>query len=351
MRVNHKTLEDFVFAIFRKNGSDDDEARCVASRLVEANLRGHDSHGVIRVPAYIDWVRKGALRANQHAEVVVRNNSHAIVDGNFGFGQVVGGEAVSLGISIAQQSGISVVALRNSGHLGCIGDFATQAARSGLVSIHFVKSPSLLVAPHGGTDRRLSSNPIAVGIPRSSGKHLILDMATSKVAEGKIMVAQNEGVKLSPHTILDGHGIPTEDPNDFYSGSLGAILPFGGHKGHCLSIVCDILAGALVGIHCSGKGNLATEKLTSGMLSIYINQGNFVNESSFSEEIGRLEEWVKLSPRESLHQDILMPGEKEEISKSNRLEKGIPLDKKTIGELLKIAKSVNAEPELLGVFR
>ncbi len=338
--VNHKALEDFVFAVFSKTGSDNKEARCVASRLVEANLRGHDSHGVIRVPAYVEWLRKEMLCANQHVKIVTQNESYAILDGNFGLGQVVGGEAVSLGISIARQSGISVIALRNAGHLGCIGDFAIQAALDGLISIHFVKSPSLLTAPFGGTDRRLSSNPIAVGIPCPLGKHLILDMATSKIAEGKIMVAKNEGVKLPSHTILDELGDPTEDPNDFYTGSLGAILPFGGHKGHCLSIVCDILAGALVGSHCSGKENLIAEKLISGMLSVYIDPKNFVAEPDFSREIKKLEKWVKSSPKKNARENILMPGEKEEISKSNRLKKGVPLDESTINELVKTGESV-----------
>ena len=343
--VNHKILEDFIFAVFSKTGSNNSEARCVASHLVLANLRGHDSHGVIRVPAYVDWLHKKMLHANQHVKIITRNESYAILDGNFGFGQVVGGEAVSLGISIAQQSGISVIALRNAGHLGCIGDFAIQAALAGLISIHFVKSPSLLTAPFCGTDRRLSSNPIAIGIPGSLGRHLVLDMATSTIAEGKIMVAKNEGVKLPRHTILDEHGEPTEDPNDFYAGSLGAILPFGEHKGYCLSIMCDILAGALVGSHCSGKENLIAEKLVSGMLSIYIGPRNFVHKTDFSKEVEKLAEWVKSSPPKSAQESILMPGEKEEISKSGRLKKGIPLDETTINELIKTGRSVGVSFE------
>ncbi len=191
-------LESFVARIFAAAGCDAAEAARIAFHLTGANLTGHDSHGVIRAPRYVEWLQGGLVLAGQTITVVSESASHAVVDGNSGFGQTIGPLAVDLGIAKARANGMAVVGLRNSGHIGRIGDWAERAADAGLVSIHFVNvAGGLLVAPFGGAERRFGTNPISIGIPQGSmgagGGRMILDLATSIVAEGKVLVAANGG--------------------------------------------------------------------------------------------------------------------------------------------------------------
>jgi len=181
------TLHDFVAAIFRAAGCDGAEAGRIGHYLVSANLTGHDSHGVIRVPRYVDDIQQGHTLVGRSPTVVTESAIHAVLDGNYGFGQSIGPLAVDVGIRKARAGGISVVALRRSGHLGRIGDWAEQAAESGLISLHFVNVENgELVAPFGGTGRRFSTNPVCIGVPPMQGRPmLLLDMATSVVARAR----------------------------------------------------------------------------------------------------------------------------------------------------------------------
>ena len=210
-------LAAFAKDIFRAAGSDDGEAAIIADHLVEANLVGHDSHGVVRIRKYVDWARAGMVIPNRHAELVIDRGVSALVDGGFGYGQVIGKEAMEIAAERAHAGGFALIAIRNAGHLGRIGAWPEMLAKAGLVSFHFVNTSGfgILVAPHGGRDRRLSANPIAAGAPVDGGPPLILDIATSIVAEGKIQVARNKGEKLAPGLVLDGAG-----PPDHRSGSV-----------------------------------------------------------------------------------------------------------------------------------
>src|SRR5262245_58182675 len=175
-----------VTAIMEGGGSGEAEARTIAERLVDSNLVGHDSHGVLRVAKYLAWVRDGTLKPNTPPPIVFENDAIAIIDGNCGFGQVTGEFATRLGITKAAQFGIAMIGLRNCGHLGRLGDWAEMAAAAGQVSLHFLNtSGAQRVAPFGGSDRRLSTNPLAIGMPIAGGDPAILDITTSTVAEGK----------------------------------------------------------------------------------------------------------------------------------------------------------------------
>ena len=242
-------LREFVASAFHAAGSKHDEARAVADHLVDANLVGHDSHGVIRVAKYIDWHAQDMVLANRHALIVHETASIAVVDGQFGYGQVIGREAMDIAVRKAGESGVCAVAIRNAGHLGRIGAWAEQVASADLASVHFVNTSGfgILVAPFGGSDRRLSANPIAAGAPGPDGAPLILDISTSSIAEGKIQVARNQGLALPENCVIDASGRSTRDPSEFYGPPAGAMLPMGGHKGYGLSIFCEILAGALTG--------------------------------------------------------------------------------------------------------
>ena len=187
-------LADLVAAIMEGGGCAPAEAHAVGERLVDSNLVGHDSHGVLRVGKYLEWVRDGTLKPNTPPTIVFENDALAIVDGHRGFGQVTGEFATRLGIAKAAKTGIAMVGLRNCGHLGRLGDWAEMAAAAGQVSLHFLNtSGAQRVAPFGGSDRRLSTNPMAIGVPLAGAPPAILDITTSTVAEGKLMVALNKG--------------------------------------------------------------------------------------------------------------------------------------------------------------
>jgi uncharacterized oxidoreductase len=234
---------------------------------------------------------------------------------------------------------VAVVALRNAGHLGRIGDWAQAAARAGQLSLHFVNTSGLgiLVAPLGGINRRISANPIAVGIPSRSGTPIILDISTSMIAEGKIKVALNKGVPVPDGCIIDAEGRPINDPKTFYGPPPGAILPFGGHKGYGLSVIADILAGALTGSGCSTPG---VTRLVNGMLTILMAPGFFQSDEAFYEEVGRFVAYVKSSAKASPESEILMPGEVEEQTRARRLRDGIDLDETTWGQILATGRAV-----------
>ena len=329
-------LVQVVAAIMQGAGCAAQEATTVARRLVDSNLVGHDSHGVIRVGKYLEWMRDGWVKANQTPSIVFETDSIAIVDGNRGFGQVVGEFAGKLGTAKAAKSGIAMVGLRNCGHLGRVGDWAELAAAAGQVSLHFLNtSGAQRVAPFGGSDRRLSTNPITVGVPIAGGEPVILDVTTSMVAEGKLFVASNKGEEVPPGWIIDKHGKPTTQPREFYDG--GALLTVGAHKGSGLSIVVDLLAGAIS----TGKSSdPADTVLRNNMLSIYIAPDVYDTEGVVAREAARFVEWVKASPPATPGQPVLLPGEVERMTRERRVAEGVAIDDKTYADMIAAAESV-----------
>jgi uncharacterized oxidoreductase len=344
MNIAHGRLKSLVSRVFVAAGCGDAEAERVAHYLTESNLVGHDSHGVIRVPHYVRWLREGKVLANQSLKVVFENDALAVTDGQFGFGQTMGEAAMRLGIAKAARAGVAVVALRNSGHLGRIGDWAEQAAAAGKVSLHFVNTSGggILVPPFGGTQRRLSANPIAAGVPVPGGQPLIVDISTSAIAEGKLKVAFNKGALVPDGCIIDSRGRPTNDPKVFYADPPGAILPFGGHKGYALGMVCEVLAGALTGGGCSDP---KVKCVANGMLSIVMDPGLFRPDDGFAAEVSRFIDFVRSSTPATPGGEILMPGEPEARTKAKRLRDGIELDETTWGQIVATCRSLEIDPD------
>jgi len=330
------TLVRFVAAIMRGAGCGASEADTIARRLVDSNCVGHDSHGVLRVGKYLEWVREGWLRPNQPPSLIVDTDTLAIVDGNRGFGQVIGEFATRLGIAKAAKTGIALIGLRNCGHLGRVGDWAEMAAAEGQVSLHFLNtSGAQRVAPFGGSDRRLSTNPISIGIPVDAGDPVILDVTTSMVAEGKLMVAVNKGEEVPKGWIIDRDGAPTTDPKAFYDG--GALLTVGGHKGSGLSIVTDLLAGAVS----TGRSSDPDDPiLRNNLLSIFIAPRVYAPDGWVTAEARRFVDWVKASPPMNAAEPVLAPGDIERRTRAERLRSGVPIDDKTLADLISAARSV-----------
>ena len=328
IRLPADRLTEFVAAIFRQAGCEPPEDGQIARRLVESNLVGHDSHGVIRVSYYIDWLKKDMVRANRRVQTILETESMLVLDGQRGFGQSVGEQALDLAIAKAQKHGLSLLALRNTAHLGRIGDWPQLACDAGLCSLFFVNTSGfgMLVAPWGGIDRRLSANPVAAGVPVENGPDLIYDISTSSIAEGKIKVAFNKGEKVPPGCIIDSEGNPCDDPNLFYGKPPGAILPFGGHKGYGLGLVAELFAGALTGSGCTDPD---APYLINGLLALLVDPQRIPNELGFASEVERFLTFMKSSRKAGPDSEILVPGEVEARTRAARLARGIELDDQT----------------------
>ncbi|MCS6892018.1 MAG: malate/lactate/ureidoglycolate dehydrogenase [Rhodovarius sp.] len=344
-------LEDLVRRIFLAAGCTEAEAARVASHLVGANLAGHDSHGVVRVPRYIEWMEQGYLLKGQQASVVTDGGAFLLMEGHYGLGQVVAEQAVRLAISRAVQLGTCVMGLRNAGHIGRVGDYAEMAAEAGLVSIHFVNvGGSVLVAPFGGVERRFSTAPIAIGLPLPEGP-VILDFATALVAEGKVLVASRGGKPLPEGALIDPDGRLSSDPRSLYGEyapegprnpalGLGALRAFGEHKGSGLAFMCEMLAGALTGSPTSGPIE-KRGRVVNGMLSIFLAPDRFGDAAGFADAARRYIAWVKACRPADPSAPVLIPGEPERARRAERLARGIPLPAETWASLRATAQKLS----------
>ena len=343
-RLDHRQLRDIVAAVCARAGSADAEAQLVADNLVTANLMGHDSHGVGMLPRYIQCVLSGTLKPNSHAVIVVDSGALVVVDGQAGYGQVIGGEAMDIGLTRAREYGVAIVATRNSFHLCRIGAWAERCAQAGFVSMHHtnVIGHKPLVAPYGGSEARYATNPYTVGLPASSERAMvILDMATSVVAVGKVRVAKNKGEQVSPGVLLDGHGQPTTDPNVMYEEPFGAVLPFGGHKGGGLALINELLAGILTGGRTMRPETLPeSEAILNNMLSVIIDPSKLVENEFYSCELDATLAWVKSAKALDPQNPVLTPGEPEQQMKADRESQGVPIDDTTWEEILAAGESV-----------
>jgi uncharacterized oxidoreductase len=342
-RIAAGELREFVARAFVAADSSPEEARIVGDHLVDANLAGHDSHGVIRVAKYLDWHARGMVLSNRHASIVRQSAANAVVDGGFGYGQVIGREAMDIAVDKAKRAGVCAVAIRNAGHLGRIGAWAEQVADAGLASVHFVNTSGfgILVAPHGGSDRRLSANPIAAGAP--ANVPIILDISTSAIAEGKIQVALNRGDTLPAGCTIDSEGRPNQDPKTFYGPPAGSLLPVGGHKGYGLSVFCEIFAGALTGGLTTHPQNATADRLVNNMLSIVFDAEAFCGAQAFRDEVARMALWVRASPPFATGAVVLLPGEIERRTRAQRERDGVPLDAATRRQIAQSVRGFDVE--------
>ncbi len=337
MRIQSEALQRAIGRIFAAAGCAEEEADCVARHLVDSNLCGHDSHGVIRVPRYLAFMREGKLKPGQNMTVVFESDTVAVIDGNLGFGQVIGEQAMDLLAAKAKKSGLAMATIRNSGHAGRLGDWAERLAGHGLVSLHFLNTTGLgmLGMPFGGSDRRLSLCPLSICFPVEGRHPILLDFTSTVVAEGKLAVARNKGVQVAPGTIVDKDGNATTDPNDFYDG--GALLTIGGHKGFALNVLIDLLAGALSGGGCTAPG---TQVLINTFTSIAIDPAPFTDHDAYVAEIKRYADWVTGSPPAAPDGRVMMPGDPEFETRAQRQRDGISLDDATWSQIVEAGVSV-----------
>jgi uncharacterized oxidoreductase len=349
--IQAKNLIDFVAEVFSRSESSPEEARRIATYLTTANLTGHDSHGVIRVPLYVSWQKAGSVVPDQIAEVVVDTPSLAVIDGKFGYGQTVTPQAVRIGIDKCKKAGLAAIALRNAGHIGRVGDWAEMAAAEGLVSVHFVNAAgSLLVAPYGGVEKRLSTAPYCVGIPRQGQDAIVLDFATSIVAEGKVLVASRGGKKLPEGALIDADGTLSEEPTVLYgphtrdgprdhTQGTGAIRAFGEHKGSGLAFICELLGGALTGTGATS----ADRRFANGMFAIYVDPRVVDTSNFFDVEISRYVDFIRATRPVAGVDAVLIPGDPEKKTRADRTRNGVPLPDDTWAAIVNTAREVGVD--------
>ena len=324
-------------------GADPTDARTVADHLVAANLAGHDSHGVGMLPLYLRAARAGLLAPRAHAALDPGEGAILGVDGRRGFGQVVARQAMAAGIERARSGGVAVVALRNAFHVGRVGAYGEQVAAAGLVSVHFVNvvGHAPVVAPFGGSDARLLTNPICVAIPGSAeDAPLLLDFATSAVALGKVRVAMNRGEAVQAGVLVDALGRPTTDPRVLYSEPRGAILPFGLHKGYGLGVVCELLAGVLSGGGTCFSSAFTADRVENNMLSILLDPGRLPGGAGLGAALAAVVGHVKASRPADPTAPVLVAGEPERATRRLRQSGGIPVERATWEELGAAAATV-----------
>ncbi|MCH2366028.1 MAG: Ldh family oxidoreductase [Planctomycetes bacterium] len=339
---NHpaEVLLELSAALIEAMGSPGEDALIVGRHLVEAQLAGHDSHGLIRLPQYHAHVLEGKVKPGARVEIIRETPTTALLDGHYTWGQVTAMQAIELGISKAEENGIAALSLRNCYHVGRVGVYPLAAAERGFIAqVHCNGHGVCRVAPWGGTEPRLATNPIAIAIP-TRAEPLLVDITTSVVAEGKVRVSRNAGRKIPEGWVLDSDGRPTTNPADLYEG--GTLLPLGGregHKGYGLSIVVDLLGGALSGAGCGTM----TEKVGNGLFIQLTDPSCFCEREEFLDQVDRFTEYLKSSPLKEGVDDILLPGEPEQRTAARRRKQGIDIDDGTWGQLIELAGTLGVE--------
>jgi hydroxycarboxylate dehydrogenase B len=354
-------------------GSTLQEAQSVASNLVMANLSGHDSHGVGMLPRYVEAVQEGGLTPNASVKVNLDIGTMLSLDGQRGYGQIVGEQAMQLGMARAKQYGSCIMTLGHAHHLGRIGHFAEMAVAQGLVSLHFVNVLSRpVVAPWGGGDGRFGTNPCCIGIPlkqepssaagppqgaraptggsavqevTSVGAHFVLDFATSRVAQGKMRVAYNKGIQVEPGTLIDELGNPTTEPGVVVvpqsNGLFGALMTFGEYKGYGMAVACELLGGALSGGGTWHKPTDPTVRaVLNGMLTILIDPARLGTQAVFEQEAQEFVRWLQAGPVATGFDAVQIAGEPERATRARRKVEGISVDDQTWQEIVNAGKKV-----------
>lgn len=348
MLISPEKLQKVVEAVLMGGGSEPQEAEIVASHLVRANLTGHDSHGVGMVPAYVFIQHMGNLKPNTSVKLVKDDGAILRFDGGRGYGQIVAREAMEQTIARAKETGIALMALANAHHVGRVGTYGEQALKAGMVSLHFVNvvDHSPLVAPFRGTDSRYGTNPICIAVPGGhKTEDILLDMATSKVALGKVRVAMNKGEEVEPDTLLDKAGQPTNDPSVMFEEPRGALLAIGAHKGYGLAFMAEVLAGVLTGGGTIQPGNERHNSIINHMFAIVIDPSRLGDRDWMRAEIDAMVDYFKASPEQVPGEPVLSPGDPERISEAERRANGIEIDDKTWSEIVEVANANGVSAE------
>lgn len=345
-RIKEENLRKIVAAVLRKAGSEEAEADLVAKHLVMSDLCGHESHGIGMVPNYLNYIRQGILRPNTPVKLIKDDNAILIFDGQRGFGHRTASEAMDKTISKCKENGFVVMALRNAQHMGRIGAYGELSIQAGLVSIHFINvyDHDPIVAPHGGRDARYATNPLCMAMPGTENTPpIVLDMATSKIPIGKARVAMEAGKPLADNQLLDPDGNPTNDPGFVFSEPRGALVPFGLHKGYGVALFCELLAGVLTGGGTIQPDNERLNGIGNNMLAFLIDPKRLVDHNWMCREIDAMIDYVKKSPPQDPSIPVMVAGDPERNTLTERRKSGVPVNAVTLDGIFKAGESVGIE--------
>ncbi|NJN51075.1 MAG: malate/lactate/ureidoglycolate dehydrogenase [Gammaproteobacteria bacterium] len=345
MLIDAASLTQFVERIFVAAGATSSDARIVAEHLVEANLKGHDSHGVGMVPAYVGNIRAGLLKPMAHAKVARDSGAVILVDGQFGFGQVVGREATRIALDRVKDTGIACIGLRNAHHLGRIGAYGELCGAAGMVSIHFVNvvGHEPRVSPWGGRDARMTTNPFCCVVPQAGREPVVLDMATSAIALGKVRVAHMKGEAVDDGVLVDHEGVPTRDASVMFKEPIGTLGPFGKHKGYGLAVMCELLGGALAGEWTAQPAHPRGHQIVNHMLMFVLDPAAFGGIATFEAEVHAMVDYLHSTTPAKGFDRVRVPGEPERESQALRLADGIPIDENSWASVVKAAEVVGVK--------
>ena len=344
--VNADQLRAFGSSIFSALGVPTEDAELVSDLLVEANLTGFDSHGVIRIPIYARGIKMGAVKPGAEIKIIRETPSTAAIDGGWNLGQVVAKYAMKLCIEKARESVVGLVTAKNSQHAGRLNTYAEMAMAQNMIGIASVNSASY-VAPYGGKSKQLGTNPLCFAIPSGKEKPMVLDMATSVWARGKIMVYLARGEELPEGVFMDPDGNPTTDPGWYTRGGVLRNLggEIAGYKGFGLSLLVEILTGALTegGVSNSEEYRSRPFYGGNGIFMMAIDVGQVTELDAFKKRVDDLLHSVRDSPTAPGYDEILIPGEPERLMKEKRLKEGIFVEDKTWGDLVALAEELSIE--------
>ena len=350
MIIQHQNLTNLASAILHAAGAPEENAKAVAIHLVEANLKGHDSHGVGMIPSYVRSMKAGHINPANDAKLIKDNGAVISFDAELGMGRVVGMQAMALGIERAKQLGICCVALGNAAHLGRIGAFGEVCADAGLVSTHYVNvvGHDPMVVAYGGRDRRFITNPFCCTVPRADGKHVVLDMATTTVAAGKVRVAHMKGEPVPPNSLVDENGVDTNDPAVIFGPEAkGAMQPFGQHKGYGLMVMCELLGGGLGGNFTMQPKNVRLGATLNNMLSIIIDPAAVGDLQTFDDEVSAMIDYIYASTPADGTEKVLIPGDPEQITKAAREANGVDIDDNSWSDVLRSGEAAGLTAEAM----
>jgi hydroxycarboxylate dehydrogenase B len=330
--LSGEELERVCFELLRAVGTPPDLAVVVAEGLRNANLAGHDSHGLVRLPQYLERAREGKVDPAARAALVRRRGATACVSARRGWGQPAARLAARTAAEIAGELGVGAVVLQDSPHVGRMADYVELIAAAGHLGMT-VTNATPNVAPFGGRGRRLGTDPIAFAIPRPQGRPpIVVDFATSVRAEGKVRVARAAGQTVPPGTLIDRDGRPSVDPEDFYAG--GALLPAEGHKGYALAVAIEALGGILSGM---GPAMTPAYGWGNGMFVLALEVDAFISVERFTDQVEEMAQALQGAPTAPGVEQVLLPGQPELLTAERRRREGIPIAKATWREVLEVA--------------
>jgi len=337
------SLRAFCEEVFLSCGVAQEDASIVADSLVQANLRGVDSHGVARVGIYVKRLKMGLVNPRPNVEVAQQSAATLLVDGDNGMGQVVGVRALELGLDKARKSGGVSVGVRHSNHYGAGAYYVQHAVARDAIAFAYSNAPPTM-APWGGVDPYLGTNPYAYGVPAGEHRPIILDMATSIVARGKIILMAERDEPIPEGWAIDEQGNPTTDAQEALEGS---VLPFAGPKGYALSLMIDIMAGALTGAGFGPGINSMYDNFDDpqnvGAFFQLVDLSHFTDPATFKARVDRMIEEIKSARKAAGTEEIFLPGEIEFRTEEERMVSGIPVGAETVSELKDVGRSCGVD--------